>query len=66
MQNLMVFSSGIEHYGVSKRIQKSDLVLVTMLCGFEREINHTYESLLGNGLEHTKYNMYYHITLCYW
>jgi hypothetical protein len=41
MQKLMVFSSGIEHYGVSKRIQKSSSILVIMFYGFQREINHT-------------------------
>jgi hypothetical protein len=41
MQKLMVFNSGMEHYGVSKRINKSGSILVIMFCGFQREINHT-------------------------
>ncbi len=34
-----------------------------MLNGFQRKINHTQGSLLGNGLDHTKYNMCCQITL---
>jgi hypothetical protein len=37
-----------------------------MLCGFQMAINHTWGSLLGNGLDRTKYNMCCQITLCYW
>jgi ferredoxin-fold anticodon binding domain-containing protein len=34
------FSSGIEHYGVDKIIQKNNSILVIMLCGFQRAISH--------------------------
>jgi putative component of toxin-antitoxin plasmid stabilization module len=32
---------GIKHYGVNKRIKKNNLVLVIMLCGFQKAISHT-------------------------
>jgi hypothetical protein len=35
------FNNGIEHYGVNKKIHESNLVLVIMFFGFQREINHT-------------------------
>jgi hypothetical protein len=31
--------------------------MVIMLCHFQREINHTQGSLLGNGSNRTKYSM---------
>jgi len=34
-------TNGIEYYGVSKKIQKNCSILVIMLCGFQKEINHT-------------------------
>ncbi len=40
-EKLQEFSSGIKHYGVSKRIWKKNLVLVIMFCGFQRAKNHT-------------------------
>jgi hypothetical protein len=41
LQKLQEFKNGIEHYGINKRIQKNSLILVIMLCGFQRAINHT-------------------------
>jgi hypothetical protein len=41
LQKLHEFSNGIEHYGVNKKILKNSLVLVIILCGFQKEINHT-------------------------
>ncbi len=41
INDVMVFNSGIEHYGVSKRIQKNSSILVIILYGFQREISHT-------------------------
>jgi hypothetical protein len=38
---LLTFSNGTEHYGIKKRIQRSNSILVIMLCGFQREISHT-------------------------
>jgi hypothetical protein len=41
LQKLMVFNSGIEHYGISKKIQNCSSILVIMFCGFQRKISHT-------------------------
>jgi hypothetical protein len=53
LQKLQELNSGIEHYGVDKRIHKSNSVLVIILCGFPRVISHTKKNLLGNGLDPT-------------
>jgi hypothetical protein len=37
--------------------QKNNFVLVIMFYGFQKAINHTWGSLLGNGLDHTMYSM---------
>ncbi len=49
-----------------KNLEKNNLVLVIMLCGFQRVINHTQGSLLRNGLNRIEYNTCYQITLYYW
>ncbi len=41
LQKLHEFSSGIKHYGVNKKIQKNDLILVITFCGFQRATSHT-------------------------
>jgi hypothetical protein len=51
---------------LAKNTYKSNSILVIVFCDFQREISHTYSSLLGNGLDHIKYNMCCQITLCYW
>jgi hypothetical protein len=37
MKKLQEFNSGIEHYGVNKKIQKYSLVLVIMFYDFQRD-----------------------------
>jgi hypothetical protein len=41
----MEFNNGIEHYGINKKIQRSNSILVIMLCGFQMEISHTYREV---------------------
>jgi hypothetical protein len=38
----MVFNNGIKHHGISKRIQKSTLILVIMLCSFQLKGNKSH------------------------